>query len=344
MARSEVIATASRMGGKQASVASWITFVAKRLVIALPVLVCMSVVNFTVIHLAPGDPAEYIAGTSGASTPEILAELRAEFGLDKPWLVQLGIYLGHVLRGDLGRSHAYRLPVFELIVSRIPATLLLMVTAMVGAAVLGILLGVLAAVFRRSWVGDTISAISVIVHATPVFWVGLMLIVLFSVRLEWFPAFGMAKIATSARGLAYAAEVLHHLVLPATTLGMFYMTLYLRLMRTNMLDILTHDYITVARSKGLSESTVYLRHAARNAVLPVVTVAGMQMAQVLGGSVVVETVFAWPGLGRLMFDAVLQRDYPVLLGGLLMTGAMVVLSNIVTDAAYRVVDPRIRAA
>ena len=320
------------------------TFAARRLGVAVVLLASMCVVNFALIHLAPGDPAQFMAGASGASTPEILAELREEFGLDRPWLVQLGIYLGHVARGDLGRSHTYRMPVLDLLVARIPATVLLMVTAMGAAVLLGLSLGVLAAIRHRSWIGDGISILAVIVHATPLFWVGLMLIVLFSVQLEWFPAFGMARIASGARGLAYATEVLHHLVLPATTLGLFYMTLYTRLMRASMLEVLRQDYITVARSKGLSESAVYGRHAVRNALLPVVTVGGMQMAQLLGGSVVVETVFAWPGLGRVLFDAVLQRDAPVLLGGLLMTGAMVLLANLVTDAVYRLVDPRIRTA
>jgi peptide/nickel transport system permease protein len=323
---------------------AWARYLARRLALALLLVLALSVANFALIHLAPGDPAEVMAGAAGAATPEILDDLRREFGLHLSFGRQLALYVGHVLQGDLGTSYSFRQPVLKLLLARVPATLLLMLTAVAASAIAGITLGVIAAVFSRSWIGSVISVLSIVAHATPLFWVGLMLIIVFVVHLDWFPAHGMETVATGATGLAYARDVLHHLVLPATTLGLFYMTLYARLTRASMLEVLRQDYIVVARAKGLSEAVVHARHALRNAVLPVVTIAGIQMGNVLGGSVVVESVFAWPGLGRLLFEAVLQRDYPLLLGGLLFTATLVIVSNILTDASYRLVDPRIRAA
>jgi peptide/nickel transport system permease protein len=270
-----------------------------------------------------------------------MAQLRAEFGLDRPLLVQLGFYLRQVLSLDLGFSFRHQLPVLDLILSRLPATLVLMGTAIAVAVTLGSLLGVLAARYVNTWVDGVVSVFALLSYATPIFWIGLMLIVLFGIHLGWLPTHGMALAGTGVAGLAYALDVGRHLILPAATLALFYVALYTRLMRAAMLEVYTLDYVQSARAKGLGEGRVALKHVLRNALLPVVTMAGIQVGHVLGGSVLVETVFGWPGLGRLAFESVFARDVNLLLGLLLFSSVLVVLANLATDLLYSVLDPRI---
>jgi peptide/nickel transport system permease protein len=318
------------------------TYVGRRLLQAIPLVAAAIVLNFVLIHLAPGDPARTLAGESGAATPEYVEQLRREFGLDRPLWEQLAVYVGKVARADLGYSYRHRQSVAGLIAERLPATLLLMGASLVLAVVGGVFLGVIAARRRGTWLGTAISVGSLVAYATPMFWFGLMLIVVLSVKLRWLPTYGMATIGSGATGLAYALDVAWHSVLPVTTLGLFYLALYTRLARVSMLEILTQEFITVARAKGLAEWRVVGYHGLRNALLGVVTMVGMQMAQLVGGSVVVETIFAWPGMGRLVFEAVAQRDYPMLLGVLLVSSLTVVVMNLVTDVAYGLLDPRVR--
>ena len=300
------------------------------------------VLNFLLVHLAPGDPALMLAGEAGASSEATLREIRAEFGLDRPLAVQLGVYLARLGRADLGFSYFYRRPVLGLIGERIPATLLLVIPALALAAVAGVGFGVLAARRPRSLLSHALSVAWLLGYCMPVFWTSVMLLLLFAVKLPWFPAHGMATAGADTAGWASVLDVAHHLVLPVTALGLVYVALYSRLTRASMLGTLGSDYVRTARAKGLAEGRVLLVHALRNALLPVVTVAGLQLGQVLAGAILIETVFAWPGLGRLAFESILRRDYPLLLGTLLCSSAAVVAANFLTDLTYAWLDPRIR--
>lgn len=320
--------------------------VGARLAKAVAVVLLIATINFMLVHAAPGDPALVIAGQSGATDQKFLDSLRAEYGLDQPVAVQLGTYLGKVVRFDLGYSYRQQRPVLGLIGERLPATLLLTVTAFALALVGGTALGLLAGTRAGTWSDTAVTVVSLVLYATPIFWLGLILVLIFSVWLGWLPAFGYETIGGGAGGgpLARALDIARHLVLPAASLGVFYLAVYARLMRASIIEVSQQDYVKTARAKGVSEGRVVRRHMLRNAMLPVITVAGVQAGTLIGGSIVVETVFAWPGLGRLIFEAVLQRDYPVLLGIFLVLSILVIAFNLLTDALYRVVDPRIGAA
>ena len=316
-------------------------FVLRRLLQVIPVVLAIAALNFLLLHLAPGDAADIIAAQSGGASADFVAELRRSFGLDQPLYVQFFIYIGRLLTFDLGYSNVQQRPVFDLIVDRMPATLLLMLVSIGVALIVGTLLGILAAMRHRRWVDSVVSVLALVAYATPQFWLGLMLIVLFSITLGILPSGGMMTIATEMSAGARTLDVAKHLLLPALTLGLFYAAVYARLMRTAMLEVYTYDFITTARAKGLSEARVGLVHAASNALLPVVTLAGVQIGHLLGGSILVETVFGWPGLGRLVFDALLQRDLNLLLGILFMSSVVVVLINLAVDLLYGFLDPRI---
>jgi peptide/nickel transport system permease protein len=311
---------------------------------AVPIVLGIAVFNFALLHLAPGDAADVLAGEAGGATPEYVQQLRSRFGLDQPLPVQLGRYLLNVARLDLGFSFRHNMPVSELIFSRLPATLLLMVSAIALAFGLGVLLGVTAARRVNRLADNLISVAALLVYATPIFWLGLMMILLFSVHLGWLPSGGMVTVGADLAGLARAADVARHVVLPAVALSLFYTALYTRLMRASMLEVFNLEFVTTARAKGLGERAVAWRHVLRNALLPMVTMLGLQTGSLLGGSVLVETVFGWPGLGRLAFEAVLQRDHNLLLGILLLSSVLVVAVNMVVDMLYAVLDPRIEAA
>lgn len=316
-------------------------FVLRRLAQMVPVLLAIATLNFALLHMAPGDAADIVAGQSGHATPELVAQLRNEFGLDRPLLTQYAIYLGKLVRLDLGYSFVYQTPVVDLIAERMPATLLLMITSLAIAIGVGVALGVAAARRRGSWIDNLVSVGALVVYATPVFWLGLMLIVFFSITLGILPSGGNVDIRAGYTGLAYAWDMAKHLVLPVLTMSLFYVAIYTRMMRASMLEVYSLDFITTARAKGVSEGAVAWRHAARNALLPVVTLAGLQFGHLLGGSVLVETVFGWPGLGRLVFDSLMQRDINLLLGILFISSIVVVLANLVADLAYGWLDPRI---
>jgi len=318
-----------------------LAFVLRRLVQVVPVVLAIAAMNFLLLHMAPGDAADLLAGQMGQATPEFIQEIRREFGLDRPLHEQFLIYIGKLLVFDLGMSHLQQLPVIDLILDRLPATLILMVSAIVIAVSAGVGLGVGAARREGTVADNVISVSALIVYATPSFWLGLMLIVLFSIKLDVLPSSGMMQIGAGLNGLAHALDVAWHLVLPATTLGLFYVAIYTRLMRASMLEVYGLDFIVTARAKGLSETSVAWTHALRNALLPVVTLAGVQFGHLLGGSILVETVFGWPGLGRLVFDALLQRDLSLLLGILFVSSVVVVFANLIVDLIYGFLDPRI---
>ncbi len=320
------------------------SFLLARSVKMVAIVFAIIVVNFFLIHAAPGDPASVMAGQSGAADPQFVEQLRHEYGLDKPLTTQLWIYISAVARGDLGISHQQQRTVLSLISERLPATLLLTGVAFVFALVTGIALGAAASRRAGSWADSLITVVALGFYATPIFWVGLMLVLVFSVWLGWLPSFGMETVGANLHGFAAVADTAQYLVLPGLTLGLFYMAVYARLTRSAMLDVAGQDFIKTARAKGVPEGRILRRHILRNALLPVVTLAGIQAGQLIGGSVLVETVFAWPGIGRLAFDALLARDYQVLLGVFLTTSILVVVFNLITDLVYLAIDPRMQAA
>lgn len=307
---------------------------------ALLTLAAIGLLNFTLIRLAPGDPAAVIAGESGAADAEFIEAIRRDHGLDQPLLVQAARYLGRLAVLDLGVSYRSNVPVADLILQRLPATLLLTSTALVLALVAGTALGIVAARWRGRWLDALIGSAAMACYAMPVFWVGLVLVLVFSVALGWFPSFGMASMIPR-QGLWHALDVAHHLVLPVVTLTLLHLAVYVRLGRASTLEVLHRDFVRTARAKGLGEGQVMRGHVLRNALLPTVTMAGMQVGHLVGGAVVIETVFAWPGIGRLAFDALMQRDYAVILGVFFISSVMVVLANLFTDIVLRLVDPRI---
>ena len=308
------------------------------------VVLAIAVVNFLLIHAAPGDPASVMAGEAGAADPQFMAQLRAQFGLDKPLSTQLAIYLWRLLNGDMGMSVRQGRGVAGLILERLPATLLLTGAAFAFALIAGVTLGTLAAKRVGSMADSIITVLALAFYATPLFWMGLMLVMVFSVWLDWLPSFGMNTIGAGYTGLAVIFDTIRYLMLPVLTLGLFYMAIYTRLTRASMLEVSTLDFVRTARAKGVPEGRILRRHILRNALLPVITLAGIQAGQLIGGSILVETVFAWPGIGRLAFDALLARDYQLLLGVFLCTSVIVVLLNAFTDLIYALVDPRVGVA
>lgn len=319
-----------------------IFWVLRRLLRAATALLGILLFNFLLLHAAGGDAAEVLAGEAGAADAAYVSTLRHRFGLDQPLPVQFGIHAWRLVTGDFGTSFRTGTPVLELILERMPATLLLSGTALAGAVAVGVLLGVLAARRRGTWADGLVSALATLLYATPLFWAGLMGIVLFAVRLGWLPSGGYEDIGAHHVGLARTLDIGRHLVLPAATLALFATALFTRIMRTSLIEELGTSYVRTARAAGIGERRVVWRAAVPNAVLPLVTVAGLQVASLLGGTVLVETVFAWPGLGRLAFEAVAARDVNLLLGLLLLSSAMVLLTNAAVDGAYAVLDPRLR--
>jgi peptide/nickel transport system permease protein len=318
-------------------------FLLGRIVKGILVLFAIALLNFFLIRAAPGDPAQVLAGEAGAADAQFLQQLRERFGLDQPLTHQLWIYLKGYATLDLGFSYRQQQSVSTLIADRLPATLLLTGTAFVISLVIGVPMGMLAAHRVGRWSDSLITGLALAFYATPLFSVALMGQIVFSLKLGLLPNVGYETIGAGYTGLARAADIGQHLVLPALTLGLFFTALYARMMRASMLEVAGADFVKTARAKGLSPALVSRRHVARNAVLPVVTLAGLQAGQLVGGAVLTETVFAWPGIGRLMFDALVTRDYALLLGVFFVSSAIVILFNIITDLVYVVADPRIEA-
>jgi peptide/nickel transport system permease protein len=316
-------------------------YVGRRLLLAIPTILTILVLNFALLHLAPGDAADVLAGEAGSATPEYMARLRQTFGLDQPLHVQLLAYLKNAVTFDLGYSFRHSMPVSQLIASRLGPTVLLMLTVFLLSVGFGVLLGALAARNLNRFTDNLLSLLAIVAYATPVFWAGLMFIVLFSIRLGWFPTSGMETVAAFNEGWARVVDIAHHLVLPAVTLSLFYIALYTRLMRASVLDQYAMDYVITARAKGLTERQIARRHVLRNAALPVLTMAGVQFGALFGGAVVVETVFGWPGLGLLAYESLFARDINLLLGIFFISACLVVVVNLLVDLSYSLLDPRI---
>jgi peptide/nickel transport system permease protein len=314
----------------------------RKIIYSILLLLAVIILNFLLLHIAPGDPVDTLVGEMGGATEELIAQLRADYGLDKSVPHQLFTHIVRMAQGNLGESFSYDQPVLQLILERLPATLILVVTALVLAILIGTLLGVIAAQKPKSFFSGFVTVVSLAGYAAPVFWTGIMLLILFSYLLPLFPSFGMNEVGTTGSAFDRFLDVLHHLVLPAISLASIYLAVYSRMARASMMDVLGSDYIRTARSKGLSESVIIYKHALKNAVLPVVTMAGLQFSQLIAGAVVIETVFSWPGMGQMAFEAILRRDHPLLLGILFFSTLLVIVVNLLTDMTYRVLDPRIK--
>lgn len=308
----------------------------------LALLLAVLVLNFTLIHIAPGDVADTIAGDMGGADAEVMAQIRRDYGLDRPFHEQLFAYVAKISRLDLGYSFFFNRPVTELLLERLPATLLLVICAQVVAIMVGTVLGVIAARRPNGMLSHGVTIFALLGFSAPVFWTGIMLIIAFCSIFPIFPVAGMVDVTVEGGWFVKTLDVLHHLFLPMVTLASIFLALYSRLARASMLDVLGTDYVRTAQAKGLSEFQVVYKHALRNALGPVVTLAGLQFSGIVSGAVLVETVFSWPGLGTLAFQAITARDAPVVLGILFFSSLVVIVANLVTDLVYSLIDPRIR--
>jgi peptide/nickel transport system permease protein len=308
-------------------------YLVRRLLVTIPVLLGVSVLVFAIMHVVPGDPVRLIAGPDAPE--DVVHRIRVELGLERPLPLQYWSFLTRALQGDLGRSLRSRAPVVDEIVARFPATLELTTASMVIAVLIGIPLGLISAVRRATWVDYAAMGVALSTLSMPIFWFAIVAIWIFSLHLGWFPVSGRG-------GAVWEWDGLRHIILPALTLATTSVAIISRLTRSGMLEVLGREFIVTARAKGVAEPLVVGKHALKNALIPVVTVVGLQYGFLLGGAVVTETIFAWPGVGRLAMTSILQRDYPVVQGCVLLVAVLFVLINLAVDLLYAWLDPRIR--
>lgn len=320
-----------------------LNLILRRLGQALPLLLGVVVLNFLLIQMVPGTFLDVMTAERQVTDPALIERLRVTYGMDQPASVQLFKYIASVAQLDLGYSYRHNTQVIDVIGAHLPATLILMLSALAIAVLVGVAAGIVSSIKVNTWWDTAVSLFATLCFAAPSFWLGIMLIVLFAVKLGWFPVGGMVTIGLDGGLWQQTVDVLHHLALPAVTLGLFYSASYARVMRASMLEVSRMDYVRTAKAKGLKDVAIVLRHMARNAVLPIVTLLGLQLGAVLGGSIVVEAVFSWPGIGSVLFDSVMSRNYPVVLGILVLSSAVVILANIAVDILYARLDPRIKA-
>lgn len=316
----------------------------RRAISSIPVLLIVIVGTFFLLELAPGDAVDAYLLSIGGGDPALVQSLRESYGLDQSALSRLWLYMTALLRLDLGWSVAFDRPITDLIVERLPNTLWLMGSATALSFGLGSALGIVAGAKPGSARDRLLSIGSLALYAIPSFWLGLVLSVVFAVQLRWLPTSGIETIASGKHGVARALDIARHLVLPVAALGFLYLALFLRMMRAGMAEVWRMDYALAARAKGLSRTRIVLRHVARNALLPLVTMLGLQAAAMLGGSVVIESVFAIPGFGRLAQEAVANRDAPLLIGIIVVSAVLVILVNLAVDIVYALLDPRVGAS
>ena len=319
------------------------TAIIQRILLGFFLLIAVIVLNFLLLQLAPGDVVDAMLAEGGGGDPVLAAKLRAAYGLDQPVYIQLFKYLGQVLTGDLGYSFYYDDSVSALILGHLPTTLMLTLSALVVAVGVGTLFGVYAAIKPRGIFSNFVTVFSLLGYATPVFWLGMIILLVFALYLPLFPAFGIRSIPEPEQWFDRILDLINHLVLPVFTLAILYLANYSRLSRASMLDVLGADYIRTARTKGLSEFKVIFKHALKNAALPVVTMAGLQLGHIFSGAVLVETVFSLPGLGPLLYESIMRRAYPVILGVLFGAASTTIVANIITDLVYKRMDPRIQS-
>jgi peptide/nickel transport system permease protein len=305
-------------------------------------LLAVIILNFGMMHLAPGDVADSISQSMGGADEEVLNEIRVTYGLDRPFIVQLGSYIGKVMRFDLGYSFFYTQPVSQLILQKLPATLLLVLTAQFLALIVGVFLGVYSAQRPNGLSSHFVSFFALFGYSAPVFWSGLLLLIGFSLHIQWFPVAGMRDVTIEGNFLEEAIDIIRHMVLPVITLASIFLALYSRLSRATMMEVLGSDYIRTAKSKGLTDREIIYKHALKNSLSPVITLAGLQFSAVVSGAILVESVFSWPGLGTLAFESIIARDTPTILGILFFSALVVIVGNLLTDLTLRLVDPRVR--
>lgn len=314
--------------------------VARRILLAIPLVFVVITINFVIIHTAPGDPTYILLGET--ATKEFVQSMRARFGLDQPLYLQYFYYISRVVQGDLGFSILRSQSVSSLILERIPATLILIFTAMAISTTVGIFLGVTASRKPYSARDNLATAAALFGISTPIFWLGQILLIVFAIYAGLLPTSGMTELRVQLTGFDLVLDIVRHLILPALTLAAFHLAFITRLTRASMLEVLSQDYMTTARSKGLDERAVVYKHGLRNALLPVTTYVGLSMGLLFGGAILTETVFSWPGMGTLLLDSLRLRDYPVLLGVFIFISVMVTIADLVVDLLYIVLDPRIR--
>jgi peptide/nickel transport system permease protein len=318
-----------------------LSYALRRIIQAIPIVILVVIGSFLLIKLAPGDTVDALVGDMGGADPAFVAKLRAEYGLDQSVLVQLWRYMLKVAQLDFGRSYVYEQPVLTVLMSRFGNTLLLMASSLSIAFTFGVALGALAARRAYSWTDNLISTLGLVFYAMPSFFLSLLLILVFSVKLGWLPVGGLRTIASFKTGWADALDVARHLVMPTLALSLIYLAFYMRLMRTSVLEVMDLDFVRTARAKGAGDARLMFHHVMRNALLPVVTLLGLQFSTVLGGSVVVETIFSLPGVGQLAYTSVVKRDLDMLMGIIVLSAIIVVIVNVLTDLVYAWLDPRI---
>jgi peptide/nickel transport system permease protein len=319
---------------------SLLGYVIKRILVGIPLVLLIAILNFVIVHSAPGDPVSYMISGVDLASPGFVQQKRHQLGLDQPLYIQLLIYLNNLFHGDLGFSFIFHRPVVDVIGERLVATLMLTLTAFMIAVVCGVFLGVYAS--KRPYsAGDTsFTLFGLALWSMPTFWIGMLAIIIFSVDLKMFPIFGFQDIGLT--GLASVINIGWHLILPAAALGLGMFAMYTRLVRANMLEILKQDYITTAWAKGCDERDVFYKHALRNALLPLITMMGFQVSFLFTGALLIETVFAWPGIGRLLYDSIVRRDYLIVQSVFLVVSILTIAANLLADIVYAFLDPRIR--
>ena len=316
-------------------------FILRRLVYAIPTLIGISIITFVIVRMSPGDPIRLFTFGQRDITGEDIARLRHAYGLDKPIPLQYVDWLIAMVQLNFGQSFIYHQDAFQLLLTRVPATLQLAVVALGIQLLIGVPLGVIAALKRGTWADGLIRVFGVVGHAVPAFWLGLVLIIVFAVQLRWLPSQGLLTVGKDVWDLP---DRLRHILLPAFVLSLTGIANYSRILRTETLDVLSQDFVRTAHAKGLHERTVVFVHALRNALIPVVTALGGILAALVGGALVVEQVFSWPGVGQFTFQAAIAKDYPIVQAATMFVSVLLVVSYLLRDIAYAIVDPRIKAA
>lgn len=317
-------------------------YILHRIIGIIPVIFMVLTINFVIIHLVPGDVALLLAG-EGAS-PEQVEAVREAYGLNKPLHEQFFTYFNNLIHGDLGVSYVRGRPVIDMILERIPATLILLLTGLFFSAITGTIIGALSAKKMFSKTDTLLSTFAVSSYSMPSFWIGLILIYFFALHLGWFPTSGISTVGTKLSGLAGVFDFLRHLFLPALSISFYFIGQYIRLARASVGEVMTEDYINTCRAIGYKENTIFIRHALRNALLPIITLTGLQVGLAVAGATLTETVFAWPGIGRLIYSAIASRDLPVVMGCFVFIGIGVTISTLIVDIVYTLLDPRVQHA
>jgi len=317
-------------------------FLFRRLLFAFITLIIVITINFIIINMAPGDPVRFIAGDIAYASPEYIEFMRSKWGLDKPVYERLLVYISNLLKGDLGYSYRYLQPVPTLILERLPLTLFLTITSNVIAFLLGIVLGIISVMKFKSKLDTALTLSNMVLWSTPSFVLGIILMFVFSLKLKLFPASGIMDLRNPKEGIMLYLDILHHSILPIATLTLILLPLYYKVVRDSVLQLSAEDFVFALKAIGYTEFRIYRRHILRNAILPPLTVFMLHLGYSVAGATLIEIVFGWPGIGRLLLDAILTRDYPVIMGVYVVISASIIAVNMLTDILYTILDPRVR--